>query len=130
MITQRLHSNLPLSLLEWLARTGSILSVGLVVLLFLGEGGFHPSTITAREWTGLGFFPIGVVLGMVVAWWREGLGALISVTSLTAFYFVYGYLLGSHIGGWWFVIFTLPAFLFLLHWLLVCNWHAEPQKST
>jgi hypothetical protein len=104
--------------LEWMARIASIVSIALLVLLFIGEGS-HPSQVTAREWIGLLFFPVGITLGMIVAWWKEGPGAAITVGSLVAFYLVYGYLFGSHVGGWAFVTFTAPGFLFLLHWLLV-----------
>jgi hypothetical protein len=86
-------------------------------MLFAGEG-LHPSTITASEWVGLLFFPVGVMIGMVIAWWKEGVGSLVTVGSLLAFYVVYGYLMRNHLGGWAFIVFALPGFLFLLHWLL------------
>jgi hypothetical protein len=106
-----------LSVIEGLARITSIASVALLIMLFLGEG-LDPSAITRNEWMGLVFFPIGVVIGMVVAWWKEGLGAAITLGSLAAFYLVWGWLLRNHIGGWAFVTFASPGFLFLLHWLL------------
>ena len=52
------------------------------------------------------------------AWWKEGLGSAVTLLSLLAFYLVYGYLLRNHIGGWVFIAFASPGFLFLLHWLL------------
>jgi hypothetical protein len=54
-----------------------------------------------------------------------------------AFYLVYGYLLRNHIGGWAFIAFASPGFLFLLHWLLrgagekqhaVREWSRETNK--
>jgi hypothetical protein len=114
----KLELNRGLVGLEWVARTASIVSVGLMVALFIGEG-FHPSKVAAREWVGLLFFPVGVTAGMIVAWWKEGMGAAVTVGSLIAFYLVYGYLFASHVGGWAFVTFAGPGFLFLLHWLLV-----------
>ena len=86
-------------------------------MLFAGEG-LHPSRITTSEWVGLLFFPIGVMIGMVIAWWKEGVGSLVTVGSLLAFYVVYGYLMRNHLGGWAFIVFASPGFLFLLHWLL------------
>jgi len=56
--------------------------------------------------------------GMIIAWWKEGLGSAVTLGSLLGFYLVYGYLLRNHIGGWAFVAFASPGFLFLLHWLL------------
>ena len=117
MFNNRINLAAPLSVIEVAARIGSVASITLIVMLFVGEV-FNPSTITHNEWLGLVFFPIGVVIGMALAWWREGLGAAISVGSFVAFYLVWGYLLGNHIGGWAFLTFASPGFLFLLHWLL------------
>ena len=107
----------PVALTKFLARLGSITSIALLLLLFQAEV-FNPSDISRDEWCGLIFFPIGVIIGLIVAWRREGLGVSITLGSLMAFYLVYGYLLRYHIGGWAFVVFASPAFLFLLHWLL------------
>jgi len=117
MFSNRIDLGLPLAVIELLARVGSIASITLLLMLFIGEG-FHPSKISANEWAGLLFFPIGVVIGMTVAWWKEGVGSVITVGSLFGFYLVWGYFLRNHIGGWWFLVFASPGFLFLLHWLL------------
>jgi len=116
MSTSRIDLGLPLAVIELLARVGSIASMTLLILLFMGEA-FRPAEISRNEWAGLLFFPIGVMVGMIVAWWKEGLGAAVTVLSLLAFYMVYGYLLKNHIGGWAFIVFASPGFLFLLHWL-------------
>ena len=117
MSTSRIDLGVPLAIIELLARVGSIASITLLVMLFMGEA-FHPSEISSREWAGLVFFPIGVIVGMIIAWWKEGLGSALTLGSLLAFYLVYGYLLRNHIGGWAFIVFASPGFLFLLHWLL------------
>ena len=124
MFSNRIDLGFPLAAIELLARIGSIASVTLLLMLFFGEG-LHPSRITANEWTGLVFFPIGVVIGMLIAWWKEGVGSVVSIGSLLGFYLVWGYLMRNHIGGWWFLIFASPGFLFLLHWLL----HEREQKQ-
>ena len=117
MSTIRIDLGLPLAVIEVLARVGSIVSITLLILLFMGEG-FHPSEISPNEWAGLLFFPVGVMIGMIVAWWKEGPGSVVTLLSLLAFYLVYGYLLRNHIGGWAFIAFSSPGLLFLLHWLL------------
>ena len=117
MLSNRIDLGLPLTVIELLARIGSIASITLLILLFMGEA-FRPSEISPNEWVGLAFFPTGVVIGMVIAWWKEGVGSVLTVASLIGFYMVYGYLLRNHIGGWWFVVFASPGFLFLLHWFL------------
>lgn len=46
---------------RWFARAASVLSIGLLLLFFIGEG-FSPRVIATREWIGLLFFPFGVLL--------------------------------------------------------------------
>lgn len=116
MSTNRMDLGVPLAVIELLARVGSIASITLLVSLFMGEA-LHPATISPNEWAGLLFFPIGITIGMILAWWKEGLGSAVTLLSLLAFYLVYGYFLGNHIGGWAFIAFASPGFLFLLHWL-------------
>lgn len=113
----RIEVSFPLALIKFLARLGSVTSITMLLLLFRAEA-FNPSEVPPQQWFALIFFPIGVIIGMVIAWWREGLGVSVTLGSLLAFYFVYGYLLRYHISGWAFVVFASPAFLFLLHWLL------------
>ena len=117
MFSNRIDWSLPLAVIELFARVGSIASITLLLMLFAGEG-LHPSEVSPKQWIVLFFFPLGVMVGMVVAWWKEGLGAVITLGSLLAFYLVYGYFMRYHIGGWAFIIFASPGFLFLLHWLL------------
>lgn len=117
MFSHRNDLGFPLAVIELLARVGSIASMTLLVMLFVGEGS-HPSRISANEWAGLLFFPLGVVVGMVISWFKEGIGSVVTLGSLLGFYLVWGYLMRNHIGGWWFLVFASPGFLFLLHWLL------------
>jgi hypothetical protein len=117
MTTARIQFNWSLIGLEWIARTASVASITFLIMIFLGEP-FHPSRITFQEWVGLIFFPIGVVTGMIIAWRKEAIGGFVTVASLLGFYLVYGFLLRNHIGGWFFLAFATPGFLFLFHWLL------------
>jgi len=86
------------------------------LIFFIGEG-FHPARVALKEWVGLIFFPVGVVVGMIIAWWKEGVGAVVTLASLLAFYVVYGFLLGKPLGGW-FIVFAAPSFFFLLYWIM------------
>jgi hypothetical protein len=117
MSSKRLDLGLPLAVVELLARVSSIASVTLLFTLFASELS-NPSEIAPRQWVGLFFFPLGVIAGMIIAWWKEGLGAAITVGSLLGLYLVYGYFMRYHIAGWVFIVFASPGFLFLLHWLL------------
>jgi hypothetical protein len=129
MSTSSIDSGLPLAVVELLARVTSIASMTLLVLLFMGEA-LHPAEISSNERVGLLFFPIGVIIGMIVAWWKEGLGSVVTLLSLLAFYLVYGYLLRNHIGGWAFIAFASPGFLFLLHWLCATLVKSTPKSTT
>ena len=101
--------------LRWIARIASLLSIGTISLFFVG---FNPGSVRPREWVGLAFFPAGVVIGMIIAWWKEATGALITVVSLAGFYGVYGWALGSNVHGLAFIVFASPGLLFLIVWLL------------
>ncbi len=85
-------SPLAWNILRWVARVLSIVSIGIVLLFFIGEGmadGFSIASIasiTWREWVAIVFFPFGVVVGMVVGWFRDGVGGSITAISLLLFY--------------------------------------------
>ena len=100
---------------RWTARAWAVASVGLVLAFLVGEG-FHPSQIEPREWLGLVFFPVGICAGMILAWWREGLGGGITVSSLLIFYVIHFATAGTFPRGWAFLFFAAPGFLFLLSW--------------
>jgi hypothetical protein len=106
------------TLLHWTARVASVASA--CVLLAFAAGGRTPvAQVQPAQWVGLLFFPVGVVLGLALAWRREALGAAVALGSLAAFYVVYGLLLEGQLPrGPWFVVFTSPALLFLAAWLL------------
>jgi hypothetical protein len=104
-----------IQVIRWLARAWAAVSIGLIALLFVGEG-FRPSQVNTREWVGLLFFPVGVCAGMILAWWREGLGGGITVASLLAFYTVHLVTTGTLPSGWAWLVFAAPGFLFLLCW--------------
>ncbi|MBZ5553098.1 MAG: hypothetical protein LAO21_10285 [Acidobacteriia bacterium] len=99
--------------LRWTARAWSVVSVALVLAFIIGEG-FNPSGYS--EWLGVLLFPIGISVGMILAWWREGLGGGITVGSLLAFYMVHWTTAGAFPKGWAWLAFAAPGFLFLLLW--------------
>jgi len=106
----------PVRTIRWIARILALACVGLVLAFLVGEG-FRPSLIQPGEWLGLVFFPIGICVGMILAWWKEGLGGAITVGSLAAFYLVSLATAGTFPGGWAFLLFAVPGFLFLASWM-------------
>jgi hypothetical protein len=103
-----------LTFLKWAARVLSVLSVGVILLFFVGEG-FDPSGVTLRVWVALLLFPVMVVAGMLIAWRREGLGGVVSIAGLAAFYLYSAVLNGGTPRGLAFLILSAPGFLFLLY---------------
>ncbi len=96
--------------LRWTARIWSVATVSLVVAFIVGEGG--PTRL--NEWLGFLFFPFGICVGMILAWWKEGLGGCVTVGSLLAFYGIHAATAGGLPRGWAFLVFAAPGFLFLL----------------
>ena len=101
--------------IRWAARIWSLLSLLFLLAMFIGEG---PGS---GSWTGLNrheiilmlFFPLGISLGILLAWWREGLGGAFTLASLAAFYSAHYLFNGWFPGGPWFLIVAAPGFLFL-----------------
>jgi hypothetical protein len=100
-------------LVRWIARVWAVATVGVVVLLTLGEG-LYPTR--PAEWIGLLLYPGGICLGMILAWWREGLGGGITVGSLVAFYILHAATAGRLPRGAWWLVLAVPGFLFLWCW--------------
>jgi len=99
------------SALRWTARVWSVATVALVLAFIVGEGD-NPSG--PNEWLGFLLFPFGISVGMILAWWKEGLGGSITTASLLAFYVVHLSTAGTFPKGWAWLAFAAPGFLFLL----------------
>jgi hypothetical protein len=118
MFEPKQHENTFLFLLRWAARLAAIVCLAIVFLFFFGEG-INLQEISAREWVGLLFFPVGVFIGLVLAWQEEAIGGMITVASILGFYLIYGWLLsGSIRQGWAFLPFLIPGALFLLYGII------------
>jgi len=100
--------------IRWLARLASVISLGLLALFATSDGNW-PS---AFEWVLLVFFPVGIALGMVVAWWREVLGGVITLISLITFYALI-FVRDGHVPTTpWFALFALPGLVLMIVGLL------------
>jgi hypothetical protein len=101
------------SLARWTARLLSLLSIGVLLLFFIGEG-FNPLHLAPRELLLSVFFPIGVLLGMGLAWRWEALGGALTLFSFAAFYGVHWLGSGHVPRGVFLALFASPGLLFLL----------------
>ena len=95
--------------LRWTARAWSIASATL--LLAFAFGGREHVQFTAGEAIGFLLFPLGVIAGFAVAWWRELVGGLVTVGSLTLFYLWLFGRDGRLPAGPYFLLFAAPGFL-------------------
>jgi hypothetical protein len=100
--------------IRWTARVWALVTIVIVSLLSVGEG-VHPGGPT--ELVGLVLYPGGVCVGMILAWWKEGLGGGVSVASLAGFYILYTATQGSLPPGWAWLVLAVPGFLFLWCWV-------------
>lgn len=109
-------------ILRWTARIWSILILVFLLFMFIGhiffpeEGEASWKTI---ELIAAIFFPIGVCLGMIIAWKKELIGGIVTVVSFIIFCFLILIPRGA-IGSMipMFLLISGPGFLFLINGLL------------
>lgn len=117
MFAQREHETTLLFAERWAARLASVVCLAIIFLFFAGEG-FNFGTVHAAEYVGLVFFPLGVMIGLVLAWREELIGGTVSIVSIAAFYLIYGLVLSGRLWqGWAFLPFLVPGILFVIYGL-------------
>lgn len=94
-------------LLRWIARLGSLCSIGLMVLMFFDS----PALPRPQELIAMVFFPGAVVCGMVIGWWKERDGGAITLAGLLGFYLWMLLLSATLPSTPWFVVFASPGLL-------------------
>ncbi len=97
-----------------IGRLGTVLSTCLIAMFVFGsiQSGDPAPNIT--EWTGLAFFPIGVIAGLLAGWRWPLAGSIVSMLSLVGFY-CWSYIVSGRVDlGPYFVLFTLPATFYLI----------------
>ncbi|MDT3739111.1 MAG: hypothetical protein RO257_06360 [Candidatus Kapabacteria bacterium] len=100
--------------IQWIARSFSILAIFVILIFVVGEG-FNPFKFTSEELLLSIFFPVFTLIGLIVAWKYELIGGLISVAGLVLFYIFHQIISQDFPEGWAFLVFTAPAFLFILY---------------
>ena len=98
------------------ARGWSLLSLAFLMMFIFGELIFSntEANFTSLELAAFLFFPIGVSLGLILAFWLEAWGGAFSLISLIIFYLTLGIGDGKMPRGPYFALFAAPALLFLL----------------
>jgi hypothetical protein len=94
---------------RWLARLLTVLVVGLVLLIFVGEG-FNPLDLKGVEVVQMIFFWTACI-GMVLAWRWQVIGGAISLGAMMLFITVEFVVTGRLPGGFFYLM-LLPGLLF------------------
>ena len=101
------------NIIRWIARVLSIVSIGILLMFFIGEK-FNLVQLNVQDRILFLFFPFGITIGMILAWRWEMLGGTITFASLLSFYTVHFIVSNKFPGGPYFLIFALPGIIFML----------------
>lgn len=115
MFAQRVDETTLQHVLRLFARTAGLVGLAIILLFFL-SGDIEFRTLSATDWIGFAFFPVGTLIGLVLAWNEEFIGGAVTLVSVAGFYLLYGWLLNSSVWqGWVILPFLIPAVLFLIY---------------
>jgi hypothetical protein len=113
MYQSNVKTNPARHVLRWTARVVSVLFIGIYALMLMSQG-IDISEMNPREWLSLFFFPFGATVGMILAWWQEGIGGAITIVCV----FVSVLVQDSTSGGGYMLTCASPGLLFLFSWVL------------
>ena len=99
--------------LRWTARLFAAALLGLVAVIFLGEGGFNPLKLTAVEAIQMTLF-LTTCSGLVVAWRWQVIGGALSLGGMILFLAVEFAVRGGLPRGLLLHLMLLPGILFLV----------------
>lgn len=105
-----------ITIIRWIARVWSIPSIGVLLLPYFMEGLYWLQAASPREVVGHVCF-FALLVGLILAWFREGLGGALTAAGFTIFYVTW-WATGDSPHGPFLVLIAAPGFLFLLCWLL------------
>jgi hypothetical protein len=104
------------SIIRWVARIWSLASIAFVLAFLIGEGLSDGSRgPNVAEAVGLALFPLGVGVGLVIAWRWEILGGALAIGCLIAFYLWLLIIDGKLPRGPYFLLVAAPGILFMIH---------------
>jgi hypothetical protein len=103
-------------IIRWAARVWSLLSIAALLLPFVMEGLIWMYANSIREILGHVCY-MGILIGLILSWFKEGAGGATTTISLMLFYIVF-WATGRTPTGPYFILIAAPGFLFLIYWLL------------
>jgi hypothetical protein len=117
MVSAKRYASIPF----WIARSLSVIVIGFLFLFLFGEG-LSPITVLHI------CFPFSVMLGLILAWFFEGIGASITIVSIAAFYLIHYFHEGKLPGGPFFLISGAPSVFFLMSMFIRKNMTMENTR--
>jgi hypothetical protein len=115
---------------RWVARAWSVLNILIIFLFAIGQS-LRPlgPVPTYKEWIGLALWPVGVAIGLLVAWLREVLGGIVTLACLVAFYIWTLLRSGNLPHGPFFFLIASPALVFILAGVVSRRGATHPASS-
>ena len=107
-------------IIKWIARIWSILSLAFLLLFFGGSifSSGEDDTFAIKDIFQFVFFPIGLSIGLILAWKWEGLGGIIAIASIIGFHLQMFIKNGEIYFTLIIELLAVPGILFILYWLL------------
>lgn len=110
--------------MNWITRGAAALSCAILLLIMAGSLQESRQLPTFSESVGLAFFPIGVMLGMIIGFRYPIYGGCVTLVSLIAFYSWHVVVAEALPSGPFFALFGLPGLMFL-----AVGWLSNRQRS-
>jgi hypothetical protein len=118
-----------ITILRWIARIWSIASIAflsfMLIASIVGAGEENGGFASSREVVQFLFFPLGILIGMIIAWKWEGLGGIITTGSIIVFHVFRPDLIFEGM----FDVLAVPGLLFLACWLLSRGQQLETKEA-
>lgn len=99
--------------IKTIARFWSVLSTIMILLFLFGES-IDPSKLRFNEWIGFIFFPVGLLIGLIISWKKEIVGGIVTIVSMIIFAFLM-------VLNWFIIALGFPSVLFIFHAIITKN---------
>ena len=128
MFEPRENEDRNLFTMRWTARIVGAASL-LLLLLFL-FGSFDWTKMSGGDVIAELIFPVGIMLGLILAWRMEFAGGALTLGSVLTFNLIYGLALEESLThNWWYVFFAIPGALFAAYGVAASNGDAKSEKE-
>jgi hypothetical protein len=106
--------------LKWLGRILSVASIIMIASTYAYED-VETASMNFEEFSMLLCFPVGIISGMIIAWWWEGIGGGITIMSLIGFYIFSYIFFGVFPEGNEYIKYSSPGMFFIFYSLVTYN---------